>query len=60
MLYFQVLHGGKDGTFTNTERKVQRVRKAVHGARSGASDWKILEISPIKWALHGTMLMQMP
>ncbi len=30
----------KDGTFTNMERRIQRVRKAVH--REGMEDWKII------------------
>ena len=32
----------KDGTFTNTERKVQRVRKAVEPPQGTIPDWKIL------------------
>lgn len=32
----------KDGTFTNTERRVQRVRKAVAGPGSSWPDWEIL------------------
>jgi predicted molibdopterin-dependent oxidoreductase YjgC len=32
----------KDGTFTNTERRVQRVRKAVQPAGSSMADWKII------------------
>ncbi len=32
----------KDGTFTNTERKVQRVRKAVEGPGTARTDWEIL------------------
>ncbi|MHC4744845.1 MAG: formate dehydrogenase subunit alpha, partial [Planctomycetota bacterium] len=32
----------KDGTFTNTERRVQRVRKAVTPPGQARSDWKIL------------------
>ncbi len=32
----------KDGTFTNTERKVQRVRKAVNGPGSARTDWEIV------------------
>ncbi|MFZ2196753.1 MAG: NADH-quinone oxidoreductase subunit NuoG [Thermodesulfovibrionales bacterium] len=30
----------KEGTFTNMERRIQRVRKAVH--RTGMEDWKII------------------
>lgn len=33
----------KDGTFTNTERRVQRVRKAVEAPGESKSDWKILD-----------------
>jgi formate dehydrogenase alpha subunit len=32
----------KDGTFTNTERRVQRVRKAIEPVGSSKSDWQIL------------------
>ena len=32
----------KDGTFTNTERKVQRVRKAVEPPGRARADWEIL------------------
>ena len=32
----------KDGTFTNTERKVQRVRKAVDPPEGAIPDWKVL------------------
>ncbi len=32
----------KDGTFTNTERKVQRVRKAVEPPGEAREDWRIL------------------
>ena len=31
----------KEGTFTNTERRVQRVRKAVPGPKGVLSDWEI-------------------
>ncbi len=31
----------KDGTFTSTERRVQRVRKAVSPAGNARSDWQI-------------------
>ena len=31
-----------DGTFTNTERRVQRVRKAVAGPGESRDDWKII------------------
>ncbi len=32
----------KDGTFTNTERRVQRVRKAVEAPGEAREDWRIL------------------
>lgn len=32
----------KDGTFTNTERRVQRVRKAIEPIGDSKPDWKIL------------------
>ncbi|SHH16848.1 formate dehydrogenase, alpha subunit [Tepidibacter thalassicus DSM 15285] len=32
----------KDGTFTNTERRVQRVRKAINPIGDSKPDWKIL------------------
>lgn len=32
----------KDGTFSNTERKVQRIRKAVDGPGSAKTDWEII------------------
>ena len=36
----------KDGTFTNTERRVQRVRKALDPPRAARMDWEIIaEIS---------------
>lgn len=32
----------KDGTFTNTERRIQRVRKAINSIRQSKPDWEIL------------------
>ena len=32
----------KDGTFTNTERKVQRIRKAINPVGNSKSDWLII------------------
>ncbi len=32
----------KEGTFTNTERRIQRVRKAVEGPGIARADWEIL------------------
>jgi predicted molibdopterin-dependent oxidoreductase YjgC len=43
----------KDGTFTNTERRVQRVRKAVDAPGQARPDWEILEelgtLLGLKW-----------
>jgi predicted molibdopterin-dependent oxidoreductase YjgC len=36
------LFAEKEGTFTNTERKVQRVRKAVEPPGEAREDWKII------------------
>jgi formate dehydrogenase alpha subunit len=33
----------KDGTFTNTERRVQRVRKAVEPVGESRADWEIIQ-----------------
>ncbi len=32
----------KDGTFVNTERRVQRVRKALNGPEGARADWEII------------------
>ena len=32
----------KDGTFTNTERRVQRIRKAINSSGEAIADWKII------------------
>jgi formate dehydrogenase major subunit/formate dehydrogenase alpha subunit len=34
--------GEKDGTYTNTERRVQRIRKAVDAPGSSLTDWEII------------------
>lgn len=34
----------KDGTFTNTERRVQRLRKAVDGPGISKDDWEIVQL----------------
>ncbi len=36
------LYAEKDGTFTNTERRVQRVRKAVDAPGEARADWEII------------------
>ena len=33
----------KDGTFTNTERRIQRVRKAIDPVGDSRSDWQIIQ-----------------
>jgi len=37
------LYAEKDGTFTNTERRVQRVRKAVEPPGQARADWQIIQ-----------------
>ena len=37
------LYAEKDGTFTNTERRVQRVRKAVEPPGDARPDWEIIQ-----------------
>jgi formate dehydrogenase alpha subunit len=34
----------KDGTFTNTERRVQRVRKAIEPREGVLADWQIIQV----------------
>jgi formate dehydrogenase major subunit len=34
----------KDGTFTNTERRIQRVRKAMEPAEGVLADWQIVQL----------------
>jgi formate dehydrogenase major subunit len=41
----------KDGTFTNTERRVQLVRKAVEPPGKALADWKILTALAIRMGL---------
>ncbi len=33
---------GKDGTFTNTERRIERIRKAIEPVGESKADWEIL------------------
>ena len=49
MLYFRHSSWGEvDGTYTNTDRRVQRVRKAVEAHPNTKDDWEILcDISTI-------------
>jgi len=37
-----VTYAEKDGTFTSTERRVQRVRKAIEPLGEARPDWRIL------------------
>jgi formate dehydrogenase alpha subunit len=37
------LYAEKEGTFTNTERRVQRVRKAIDGPGDTRPDWEIIQ-----------------
>lgn len=48
----------KDGTFTNTERKVQRVRKAVSPPGQARQDWEI--ISAVSTAMGLSMTYENP
>jgi predicted molibdopterin-dependent oxidoreductase YjgC len=54
----------KDGTFTNTERRVQRVRKAVAAPGQAKSDWEIVaELSsamgyPMAYASAGEIMAE--
>lgn len=43
----------KDGTFTNTERRVQRVRKAVESPGEAREDWLIICQIAHKMGAHG-------
>ena len=42
MSYYLSSFAEKDGTFTNTERRVQRVRKAIEPIGDSKADWVIL------------------
>ncbi len=44
----------KDGTFTNTERRVQRVRKAVEPPGGARADWQVMcDVSTaMGWPMH--------
>ena len=33
----------KDGTFTNTERRIQRVRRAIHPVGDSRADWEVVQ-----------------
>ena len=48
----------KDGTFINTERRVQRVRKAIEPRGKGKPDWEILTLLAnkfnLKWNYNST------
>jgi formate dehydrogenase alpha subunit len=42
---------GKDGTFTNTERRIQRVRQAVQPPGEAKPDWEIISALAVKMGL---------
>ena len=43
----------KDGTFTNTERRIQRIRRAIRPVGESLPDWQIIcQLSPA-WLSHG-------
>ena len=42
----------KDGTFTNTDRRVQRVRKAIDPRGKSVPDWQILSVTWPKSSKH--------
>ncbi|MBC2855010.1 formate dehydrogenase subunit alpha [Cetobacterium sp. 2A] len=48
----------KDGTFTNTERRIQRVRKIVNSIGDAKPDWKI--ISELSNFMSGTQIYSHP
>lgn len=48
----------KDGTFTNTERRVQRIRKAIEPIGNSMADWEIL--SRLISAFDGSPLYSSP
>ena len=43
----------KDGTFTNSERRVQRVRKAVEPVGDSRADWEI--VCDLAWRISGML-----
>lgn len=43
----------KDGTFTNTERRVQRVRKAIEAPGKAKADWQIIMMLMDSLGYHG-------
>ena len=42
VVFPSVCYAEKDGTFTNTERRVQRIREAVSAPGESRKDWKII------------------
>jgi formate dehydrogenase major subunit len=42
----------KDGTFTNAERRINRVRK-VMTPKNGYADWEVTQCSPMPWGSTG-------
>lgn len=41
----------KDGTFMNSERRVQRVRKAINPRGESKADWEIIQLVAQKWGI---------
>jgi predicted molibdopterin-dependent oxidoreductase YjgC len=48
----------KSGTFTNTERRVQRVRPALAPPGEARQDWAILQDLAAGWAKRGTLTIR--
>ena len=47
----------KDGTFTNAERRIQRVRKVME-PKNGYADWEITWLSATPWASRCTIAIR--
>ncbi len=50
----------KDGTFTNTERRVQRIRKALQPAGESMPDWMILDALAARMGWEGQFCYDHP
>jgi formate dehydrogenase alpha subunit len=50
----------KDGTFTNTERRVQRIRKALQPAGESMPDWMILDALAARMGWKGQFCFNHP
>jgi len=44
----------KDGTYTNTERRIQRIRKVIESEGNRMADWKILENMLNRFGIYTT------